>query len=131
MAKSFKVDKIEYDKGALANFLQANKDVKDLMLDIANNVKREAEATASDAENGPGGEITGYASAGFTVKYERRSKRPIVKILSNADGETATAAHFNSQRKNGIGHLRAALYKYSTTKNIKKYPTNKPYRSQY
>jgi hypothetical protein len=130
MAK-FKIEKIVFEKGALDKFIQENKDIKNLLMDLANNVKREAEATASDAENGPGGKITGYASAGFTVKYEKRSKRPVVKIISNADGETATAAHFNSQRKNGIGHLRAALYKYSTTKRVKKYPVGKPYSSQF
>lgn len=131
MDKNFKVKKIEYDEGALAEFLQENKKVKDLLMDIGNKVRAEAEATASDAENGTGGEITGYASSGFKVEYLRRSKRPIVKIISNADGKTATAAHFNSQRKNGIGHLRAALYKFTTTKRVKKYPIGKPYSSQY
>lgn len=126
MAK-FKVEKIDFHKGALDKFIQENKYIKDLLMDVANKVKREAESTASDAENGPGGKITGYASAGFTVKYEKRSKRPVIKIISNADGETATAVQFYTQRKNGIGHLRAALYKYTTTKRVKKYPVGKPY----
>ena len=82
-------------------------------MDIANSVQGEAQATASSAEEGPGGTITGYASAGFSVVYEARGKRPRVLIKSNADSATITAAHFHTQKRDGIAHLRAALYKFT------------------
>jgi len=118
MAKNIRV---EFDKNELGKWLQDNDDVKKLTLDIAEKVRNEAARTASDAENGPGGKIDGYASAGFKVEYDKRSKRPVAKIISNAPGSTALKAHFNSQRKNGIGHLRAALYSQTTTNKVKRF----------
>lgn len=104
--------RIVFDEQGLADLVSRNKYIRDELVSAAQKVQSEAQATASDAENGGGGTIDGYASAGFSVVYEGRGgKRPRVNIVSNADGETAMAAHFNSQRKNGVGHLRAALYK--------------------
>lgn len=84
-----------------------------LLTDLGESVRTEAQATASSAEEGAGGRIDGYASAGFTVSYEARGKRPRVLIKSNADGDTITAAHFHTQKRDGVGHLRAALYKFT------------------
>lgn len=107
--------KIVFDEQALTNLVAQNKYIRDELVGTAQKVAAEAQATASDAENGSGGKISGYSDAGFSVEYQSRGgKRPRVNVKSNADGETAIAAHFNSQRKNGIGHLRAALYKFTT-----------------
>lgn len=111
MAKAWKV---EVDEGALRAFLAENKPVRDFLIGVGQQVASEAQATASDAENGAGGTIDGYAAAGFSVEWKRGVKRPEIHVNSNADGRIAEAAHFNSQRKNGVGHLRAALYKFTT-----------------
>lgn len=96
----------------IAAFLQMNKPVRDMLVQTAQAVASEAQSTASDAEKGPGGSIDGYAAAGFAVKWESRSgKRPRVIIKSLADIKTAMAAHFSSQKRFGVAHLRAALYK--------------------
>lgn len=106
--------RIVWDESAFAEFVSRNKYIRDALVYTAQDVASEAQATASDAEGGPGGTIDGYAAAGFSVVYQSRGgKRPRVNIVSNADGETAMAAHFNSQRKDGVGHLRAALYKFT------------------
>lgn len=98
---------------AISDFLRANKPVRDLLMGTARDVAAEAQATASEAEKGAGGRIDGYAEAGFSVVWQGRTKRPRIDIRSNADGKTATAAHFHTQRVNGVGHLRAALYKFT------------------
>lgn len=106
--------KIVYDEGALAEFVARNKPIRDLLVHTAQGVAAEAQQTASDAENGAGGSIDGYAAAGFSVVYDGRGgKRPQVLVKSNADSKTATAAHFHTQRRDGIAHLRAALYKFT------------------
>lgn len=106
--------KIVTDERALADLVARNKYIRDEMVGTAKKVASEAQATASDAENGPGGRISGYSDSGFSVNYESRSgKRPRVNVVSNAPADVALAAHFNSQRKNGVGHLRAALYKFT------------------
>lgn len=103
--------KIVIHEDALTDLVATNKNIRDELVGLAQKVASQAQATASDAENGPGGRIDGYADAGFSVDYESRGgKRPRVNIKSNASGDVALAAHFNSQRKNGVGHLRAALY---------------------
>ena len=102
--------KVIVDEQGIAELLQANKDMRDALVGTAQQVAGVAEATASSAEKGAGGKIDGYAAAGFSVVWEGRGgKRPRVNIVSNADPETATAAHFYTQRRDGIGHLRAAL----------------------
>lgn len=101
---------IVHEEG-IAAFLQMNKPVRDMLVRTAQAVADEAAKTASSAEKGPGGRIDGYASAGFAVEWESRGgKRPRVNIKSLADIKTALAAHFHSQRRDGVGHLRAALY---------------------
>lgn len=87
--------------------------MKALLLEIGNQVASEAASTAQDAQQGPGGTISGYAEAGFDVIYEHRGSRPRVKVMSLADAETASAAHFYTQKRDGVGHLRRALYKFT------------------
>lgn len=108
MAKKVKV---VVDNSALAEFLRSNKPVRDLLAGEARKVADTAQATASSAEKGAGGRIDGYAAAGFTVRWVTRGRRPRIDIVSNADGKTALAAHFYSQKRDGVAHLRAALYK--------------------
>lgn len=102
--------KVTVDNEALAVFLRENKPVRDLLAKQAAQVKANAEATASDAENGAGGTIDGYASAGFKIRWVMRGRRPRIDIVSNADSKTATAVHFHTQKRDGVAHLRAALY---------------------
>jgi len=98
------------------------------MRSLANDVANKARATASDAENGSGGTISTYASSGFKVEVKKGNKRNEYRVVSNADPKVSLAAHFNSQRKNGIGHLRAALYAFAASKNFRTYPKGKPYK---
>lgn len=107
--------KIVYDELAIAEFVNRNKYIRDELVHVAQSVAAEAQATASRAEEGSSGRITGYAEAGFSVQYESRgSKRPRVNIVSNADSKTAMAAHFHTQIRDGVAHLRAALYKFTS-----------------
>ena len=109
------------DKKALADYLKNDSKINDALKDQANDVASRARSTASDAENGPGGTITGYASAGFKVELKKGPKRNTYMVVSNADPKVSLAAHFNSQRKNGVGHLRAALYAFAASRNYKTY----------
>lgn len=111
MAKSVKV---KVDNSALAEFLRNNKPVRDLLSAEAQKVAAVAQSTASAAEEGPGGRVTGYAEAGFSVRWIMRGRRPRVDIVSKADSKTATAVHFHTQKRDGVAHLRAALYKITT-----------------
>ena len=106
--------RIQVHEDGIAAFLQQNKDVRDLLMRTANSVAAEAKKTASSAENGPGGSISGYAGAGFEVEWESRNgRRPRINIRSLADIKTAMAAHFYTQKRDGTAHLRAALYKFT------------------
>lgn len=108
------VKKVVFDEAAFAKFISDNKYIRDELVHTAQSVAAEAQATAQSAQLGPGGRLTGYAEAGFSVQYQSRGgKRPRVNIVSNADPETATAAHFYTQKRDGVGHLRAALYKFT------------------
>ncbi len=104
--------RIEYNEMAVGELLNSPA-MLELLTSVGEDVRAEAQATADDAQNGSGGTIDGYAQAGFSVELVGRGKRPRVDIRSNASPEVALAAHFNSQRKNGVGHLRAALYKFT------------------
>lgn len=126
-----KVTKIVIDPKAVQEVLRKEPGVKFTLQSVAAAVAAEAQRTAGDAENGAGGTIDGYASAGFSVQYEQRSRRPRVLIVSNADPDVALAAHFNSQRKNGIGHLRAALQSVFPMKKFKKWAKGRPYSTQF
>jgi len=123
MAKNFKLD-----KKALKDFLTDSPEIDRGLKEQAEQIANKARATASDAENGSGGSIDGYAAAGFRVESEKNAKRKIYKVVSNADPKVSLAAHFNSQRKNGVGHLRAAAYAFAATSNYKPYPKGKPYK---
>lgn len=111
MAKKVKV---VVDNQGLADFLNQNKGIRDMMAKEAQAVKSRAEATASDAEEGAGGTLDGYASAGFTIKWIMRGRRPRIEIHSNADPKTITGVHFHTMKRDGIAHLRAALYSITT-----------------
>lgn len=101
---------IVHEEGISA-FLEMNPSVRAKLIGVAEQVAAEARATASSAEEGSGGTIDGYAAAGFSVEWqERGGKRPRVNVVSNADSETATAAHFHTQIRDGVAHLRAALH---------------------
>lgn len=107
--------RIIVDEAAVAEFVAQNKYIRDEIVGVAQKVASEAAGTASAAENGAGGRIDGYAAAGFSVQYESRgNKRPRVNIVSNADPKISMAAHFHTQKRDGVGHLRAALYKFTT-----------------
>jgi hypothetical protein len=112
MAEVWRVD---VDPQGLTDLINNNPEIHALLMDTAKAVADEAQSTASAAEKGAGGRIDGYAAAGFRVEYEQRGgKRPRVNIISNADGMTAFRAHMYTQIQNGVGHLRAALYKFTT-----------------
>lgn len=98
----------------LTALVNENKYIRDALVGTAQSVASEAQATANDAQGGAGGRLDGYAQAGFSVQYQSRGgKRPRVNVVSNADGKTAMAAHFYTQKRDGVGHLRAALYKFT------------------
>jgi len=100
--------------GAVDAFVSTDAGIKTMLMSTASQVAAEAQATADYAQLGPGGELTGYAEAGFDVVYEPRGTKPRVVIRSNADPETALRVHFYTQKRDGVGHLRAALYKFTT-----------------
>jgi translation elongation factor EF-Ts len=107
--------KVVVDEAALAEFIATNKPIRDLMVGVAQDVAAEAQATAQSAQEGPGGTIDGYAEAGFSVVYESRGlKRPRVNVVANADEKMALAAYFHTLKRDGVDHLRAALYKFTT-----------------
>lgn len=108
------VKKVVFDEAAFTELINKNKYIRDELVHTAQAVAAEAQATADSAQKGSGGRLTGYSEAGFTVQYQSRGgKRPRVNIVSNADPETALAAHFYTQKRDGVGHLRAALYKFT------------------
>lgn len=127
MAK-LQVNGVVVDPRGIEYFLKQNKEVRDMLSDTARKVAAEAQATASEAENGAGGRVDGYASAGFKVVWDMRSKRPQVKVQSNADPKTALVVHFYTQRRDGVGHLRAALYKFISSRNYSVYPIGQKYK---
>ena len=106
--------KIIIHKDALADLVNDNAYIKNEVLGVAAQVRNEAAATAQSAQNGPGGSITGYAEGGFYVEWDDRGKRPRANVVSGAPGDVAMAAHFHTQKRDGVGHLRAALYKFTT-----------------
>lgn len=108
------VTKVVIHEDGISQFLNDNKGVRDMIVGEAQKVAQEAQATADSAQEGTGGRITGYSEAGFSVQWQRRvNKRPRVNVVSNADPKTSLAAHFHTMKRDGISHLRAALYKYT------------------
>ena len=111
---NFKVNGVFVDPKGLEDFLNNNPAVKSMLTDLGRDVAAEAQATADHAQLGSGGKISGYAEAGFTVQFETRSgRRPRVNIISNADEETFLRAYFYTQKRDGVTHLRKALYKFT------------------
>jgi hypothetical protein len=104
--------KIEFNPAGISQLMR-DSSMDTLLMDVANQVKAEAETTAQNAQRGPGGTIAGYSEAGFSVEISERGDRPVAIVRSNADGQTAMAAHFYTTKRNGVGHLRAALYKFT------------------
>lgn len=104
--------RVEYNPADVEAWLNENPDVRNLIMGVAQGVAGEAQATASDAEGGSGGRITGYAAAGFRTEWVT-SGRPQARVYSNADPKTITAAHFHTQLVNGVAHMRAALYRFT------------------
>lgn len=84
--------------------------VKSQIMAVAEKVRSNAASTASAAENGPGGTITGYASAGFSVTWDT-SRRPQARVYSNAPKDTFMKVYWYTQKRDGVTHLRNALYK--------------------
>ena len=106
--------RIEIHEQGLRDLVSANKPIRDLLVSTAQNVASEAQATAQSAQEGPGGTIYGYAEAGFSVEWDARGgKRPRVNVISNATPKMAMAAYFHTMKRDGIDHLRAALYKFT------------------
>jgi len=103
--------RVVIDPQGVADFLRSNKPVRDLLAGEAATVQAEAQSTADSAQKGAGGRIDGYAQSGFSIIWEMRSRRPRIIIKSNADAKTSMNAHFYTQKRDGIGHLRAALRK--------------------
>jgi hypothetical protein len=52
-------------------------------------------------------------------------------VISRADEKMALAVHFHTQRRDGIGHMRAALYAFTNMFKVKKYPVGQPYQTQF
>ncbi len=103
--------KVVVHPGAVDDLLRSDPKLKAMLLATGQQVAATAQATAQSAQLGPEGRLTGYAEAGFEVELETRfAGRPRVNIRSLADIKTALAAHFYTQRRDGVGHLRAALY---------------------
>ena len=119
--------KVVVDPRDVEAFLNENSAIRQLLLSTGEAVAGVASSTAQDAQGGPGGRLHGYAESGFKVEYESGSKRPQVKVRSLADPMMALRVHFYSQRKNGVGHLRAALYAISQGSH-KVWPSSAKYR---
>ena len=122
---------VKIDKSAIKKWLQEDEGVRKLLITEANKVKAEMQATASSAENGAGGNITGYAAAGFEVDIVKGKKRMSAIIYSKAPAAIAMAVHFYTQRRDGVGHIRAALYRFTTKMGVVKYSIGKNYATQF
>jgi hypothetical protein len=106
--------RIDFDQSAFDQFLAQNPGIRTALMTFAENVKNHAEATAQEAQQGPGGTISGYAEAGFQIEWDNsRSRLPRVLIKSKADSKTITAVHFYTMKRDGVSHLRNALYKFT------------------
>jgi len=104
--------RIETHDAAFRDFLKSD-DMYKALKDTAEKVQAEAASTASDAEKGSGGRIDGYASAGFSIVKHVGGSRVSARIVSNADSETFLKAFFYTAKRDGVAHLRRALYKFT------------------
>lgn len=105
--------KVVFHDAEIKFWLNSEPAIRSLLMTVGQAVATQAQATASSAEEGSGGRIDGYASAGFRVEWVTKG-RPQVRIMSNAPSDMITAAHFHTQIRDGVAHLRAALYKFTT-----------------
>jgi hypothetical protein len=102
--------KVIIHEEGIKDLLADNPGIRGQLWEVGNKVAAAAAATASAAENGPGGSITGYAEAGFSVEwYPGGPGRPGVRVVSKADIKTIMAVYFYTQKRDGVTHLRAAL----------------------
>lgn len=104
--------KIELHDDGFRELLKSNEMYKTVE-DVAQQVLAEAKATASDAEKGSGGRIDGYASAGFRIEKHIGGTRVEARVVSDADPETFLRAFFYTWKRDGVPHLRRALYKFT------------------
>lgn len=98
---------VKFDRRAIGDLMRYNPGVKSALMSAAKQIEVAAKASASAAE-ATTSQGEGYASAGFSTRWEQRSRRPRVVVTSNAPGEIAMAVHFASQRAKGVAHLTAA-----------------------
>jgi hypothetical protein len=104
--------KIEMHNDVVQAFLKSDKMYNHLK-DIADKVQKEAAATASNAEDGAGGKIDGYAAAGFEVFRHLGGTRVEAWIVSKADPYISWKAYWHTQKRDGVAHMRKALYKFT------------------
>lgn len=104
--------RIENHDDAFRAFLKSD-EMYNIVKDMADKVRDEAQATASDAEKGSGGRIDGYASSGFSIVKHIGGTRVEAHVQSNADPETFLKAFFYTAKRDGVAHLRRALYKFT------------------
>lgn len=105
-------NRLVWNKAGIRQLMNDAK-MDEFLFSVAKDVQTEAIATAQDAQRGPGGTISGYAEAGFFVGIEDSGDRPIAIVAAKAPGDVSWAAHFFTTKRDGIGHLRAALYKFT------------------
>lgn len=105
--------RIETHDDGFRELLKSN-DIYKTVEEVALKVQQEAELTASDAEKGAGGSIDGYASAGFSVVKHVGGSRVSARVVSNAEPETFLKAFFYTFKRDGVPHLRRALYKFTS-----------------
>ena len=100
-------EKPKFNRQAIGDLMRYDSGVKSAIMAVANKIAQTARSSASAAEATTSrGE--GYASAGFSTAWEQRSRRPRAIVKSNAPGDIAMEVNFETQKKNGISHLRAA-----------------------
>lgn len=104
--------RIEFDDGGMQAVLR-EPGVKTLLMGVAEDVKASAESTATAAEY-KSDRLAGYASAGFRIEYEERSRRPRALVGSNADEQLYLRVYFATIKNWGVAHLRQALYRNTT-----------------
>lgn len=104
--------KITIHKEGIIDLLK-DPDIKSLFTDLGAQVAGEAASTADEAQGGAGGDLHGYAEAGFTAQWQVRGTRPRMIVKSDADGYMALRVQLASQKKTGVMHLRRALYKFT------------------
>lgn len=86
--------------------------IRSHIMGIASQVQAEASATATAAEQGSS-RLAGYASAGFTVTWEPRGKRPRAIVTSNAPTNIYLRVFISTAKNFGTPHFLAALYKFA------------------